>query len=79
GSTTLANGTLTTLAPLATSTPAGGLDAPPPAVQTSAQDGRIVTYEAWQRVEEAERKRAAEGKERERMRWEEVQELLKKN
>ncbi|KIJ41216.1 hypothetical protein M422DRAFT_60449 [Sphaerobolus stellatus SS14] len=79
GSTTLANGTFTTLAPLATSTPAGGLDAPPPAVQTSVQDGRIVTYEAWQRAEEAERKRAAEGKERERMRWEEVQELLKKD
>jgi len=70
-------GAFTDLKPLAKDVPMGWLDVPPPAVKTGVYDGRVVTFEAWRRLQEEECKRGGGVKERERLTWDEVRHILK--
>ncbi|KAF9524514.1 hypothetical protein CPB83DRAFT_877584 [Crepidotus variabilis] len=54
------------------------LDSLPEVVQRGLEEGTVVTYDDWLRVDEEEIRRGAQvGKERERMTWEDVRTFLK--
>jgi adrenodoxin-NADP+ reductase len=70
-------GSFADLTPVAFEWPVGGLDSLPPTVETGLQQGRVITYETWRRIDQAEQERGKGEKERERMSWQEVREFLK--
>ncbi|KAL0576910.1 NADPH-adrenodoxin reductase [Marasmius crinis-equi] len=54
------------------------LDTLPSEIQNGLSEGSVTTYDDWRKVDEAERTRARDGKERERMSsWEEVSSFLR--